>query len=155
MGNGSSVMSSKPESVPSGTPMKMGGDWSDYGDGGDFGNGDSCGCDSCGGCGGCCFNPCGCCGWYGQVDYLLIRPTFSEQQAFLSRTMVTDPNTENTVTTDQVIHQDYGYNSSIRTYSGTDLAAVTKFASATGTSAPTRTYLAFRPLAASSLVRES
>jgi len=84
-------------------------------------SGDSCSdCEQCGQCGGgCgfCFNPCGCCGWYGDVDYLLVRPTFSENQAFIQRT-TTHTSTEAATVTDNVVHQDFDYNSSVRTYIG-------------------------------------
>ncbi|HEY2883320.1 MAG TPA: Lpg1974 family pore-forming outer membrane protein [Pirellulales bacterium] len=69
-------------------------------------------------CNNCCWNPCGCPGWFAAAEYLYVRPTFSEQQAFLKRTTVVDPNTEDTTVTDTVVHQNYDYTSSVRTYLG-------------------------------------
>jgi len=103
MGN-SSVATPSPEMIGSGESM-------------DFSGG---GCSECGQCGqscGCCFNPCGCRGWYGDVDYLLVRPSFSENQGFLQRTTTQDQQ-ENTTVTDRVVHQDFDYNSSVRTSIG-------------------------------------
>lgn len=103
MGN-SSVTMSQPETISSGDPM-------------DFGSGGCSDCGQCGQCCGFCFNPCGCRGWYGDVDYLLVRPSFSENQGFLQRTTTQDQQ-ENTTVTDRVVHQDFDYNSSVRTYIG-------------------------------------
>lgn len=106
MGN-SSIMTAQPETVSPGDSMDFSGS----------------GCSDCGECGQCgascgfCFNPCGCCGWYGDVDYLLVRPSFSENQGFLQRT-TTQTSTEATTVTDRVVHQDFDYNSSVRTYIG-------------------------------------
>jgi hypothetical protein len=103
MGN-SSVTTSQPETISPGESM-------------DFSGGGCSDCAQCGQSCGFCFNPCGCCGWYGDVDYLLVRPSFSENQGFLQRTTTQDQQ-ENTTVTDRVVHQDFDYNSSVRTYLG-------------------------------------
>src|SRR5262249_52433004 len=102
---GSSVITASPETISPGESLDL--------------SGDSCSdCGQCGGsCCGFCFNPCGCCGWYADVDYLLIRPSFSENQAYIKRTTTQTPS-EATTVTDTVVHQNFDYNSSVRTYIG-------------------------------------
>ncbi len=113
----SSVRSSTPSPTPEsvGTGMALGsnsmGPWDDNG------AGDSCGC---GQCDSCCyngFNLCGECGWFAGADYLLLRPSFSEDQAYIKRVTTTTPEEVVTVT-DTVVHQDFGYNSSLRAFFG-------------------------------------
>jgi Legionella pneumophila major outer membrane protein precursor len=67
-------------------------------------------CDSC-------FSPCGCCGWYAGAEYLLVRPSFSQDTAYIQNTGTSPPGGP-TVTTSTVVHQDFDYQSSVRAFLG-------------------------------------
>jgi hypothetical protein len=64
-----------------------------------------------------CFNPCGDCGFFGGADYLLLRPTFSENTAFFRRNTSID-GSGNVTVTDTVVHQDFDYTSAPRVFLG-------------------------------------
>jgi hypothetical protein len=113
-GNQPSAAAMSPESIVSGSPMDSNSAmeaWEDTGPGL---------CNSCNSCNPCCYNGvnlCGSCGWFGGVDYLLMRPSFSEDQAYIKRVTTTDAQ-ENVTVTDTVVHQDFGYNSGTRAFFG-------------------------------------
>ncbi len=112
----SSSSASMPESIVAGSPTSSGSAMQSW----DDNSGPCNSCQPCGNCDSCCYNCvnlCGCCGWFAGVDYLLLRPTFSEQQAYIKRTTSTSPDEVVTVT-DTVVHQDFGYNSSVRSFFG-------------------------------------
>ena len=64
-----------------------------------------------------CFNPCGDCGFFGGADYLLLRPTFSENTAYFRRNTSID-GSGNVTVTDTVVHQDFDYTSAPRVFLG-------------------------------------
>lgn len=72
-------------------------------------------------CDDCCgpkWSPCyNCCGWFGGADYLLLRPTFSENTAYVRRTVELDEE-ENLTTTDTVVPRDFVYSSGLRGFLG-------------------------------------
>jgi hypothetical protein len=61
-----------------------------------------------------CYN---CCGWFGGADYLLLRPTFSENTAYVTRSASIDEE-ENLTATDTVVPRDFEYSSGLRTSLG-------------------------------------
>ncbi len=78
-------------------------------------------CNSCGRCNSCCYNGinlCGDCGWFYGADYLLLRPSFSEDQAYLKRVTTTTGGDPPITTTDTIVHQDFGYQGGLRAYFG-------------------------------------
>ncbi|MCC7086868.1 MAG: hypothetical protein IT427_17860 [Pirellulales bacterium] len=64
------------------------------------------------------WSPCyNCGGWFGSVDYLLMRPTFSENAAYVRSTVQLDAQ-ERLTETDTVVPRDFGYSSGLRTSLG-------------------------------------
>jgi hypothetical protein len=73
-----------------------------------------CGDDCCGPLWSPCYN---CCGFFGGADYLLLRPTFSENTAYVRRNVSIDQE-ENLTTTDTVVPRDFNYSSGMRAFFG-------------------------------------
>jgi hypothetical protein len=80
--------------------------------------GTDCATGCCDDCCGPSWSPCyNCCGWFGGADYLYLRPSFSEDTAYVRRNVELDEE-ENLTTTDTVVPRDFGYNSGVRAFLG-------------------------------------